>query len=76
VKEPERGGIQVAFSEMVGSASFPVCMHELCLFCSSAVLCCNDQREEETARERGEKKTNEEYFLDKCTALFFPPLPA
>lgn len=56
VKEPEREGIQVAFSEMVGSASTPVCMHELCLSCSSAVLCCNDQREEETTRERGGRK--------------------
>lgn len=29
VKEPEREGIQVAFSEMIGSASSSACVHEL-----------------------------------------------
>ncbi len=30
VKEPKRERIQVAFSRLVGSASFPGCMHERC----------------------------------------------
>lgn len=58
---------------MVGSASSPVCIHELCLFCSSAVLCCNDQREEETTTERKKKKGGPRKNLFKCLAAFSSP---
>lgn len=48
---------------MIGSASSPVCVHGLCLFSSSAVLCCNDHREDETARKREGKKRPRKSFL-------------
>lgn len=70
VKEPDREGIQVAFSEMVGSASSPVCVHGLCLLSSSAVLCCNDHREDETAGKReGKKKITEKLsYYRSCSS--------